>query len=40
MTPHIEETRTTHTPNRRGIACAAIFTPLGRNPANMLEEMT
>lgn len=51
MTPHIKETRTriTRTPNRSDIACAAIFTPRGRNvnvltynalhPADMMEEM-
>ncbi len=42
MTPHIKEIRTriAHAQNRRDIACAAIFTPYIRNPADMLEEMT
>jgi hypothetical protein len=41
MTLRIKEIRTriAHTPNRRDIACAAIFTPYRRNPADMLEEM-
>jgi len=36
MTPHIEELNIRLAPNRRNIACAAT-SPLGRNPANMLE---
>ena len=41
MTLRIKEIRTRIplAQNRRDISCAAIFAPLGRNPADMLEGM-